>query len=168
MMGERTGAQEALFYGFSFEGHVPPDHMLRPIDRFVDLGDIRERLKSFYSDTGRPPHQVLTGLRQLTTTKLLAPGSDVCGERQGFAPKFALDALPSLLSPCHKFPRLALSTTTRMIGRQLRRVPDNHCFPAERQAAPYWRAECLERAPSSTVRCFACLMNLNIVRMSVF
>jgi transposase len=33
---------------------VPPDHMLRSIDRFVDLGDIRERLKPFYSDTGRP------------------------------------------------------------------------------------------------------------------
>ena len=54
MMGEQTGAQEALFYGFSIEGHVPSDHMLRSIDRFVDLGDIRERLKPFYSDTGRP------------------------------------------------------------------------------------------------------------------
>ena len=28
--------------------------MLRSIDRFVDLGDIRERLKPFYSDMGRP------------------------------------------------------------------------------------------------------------------
>jgi hypothetical protein len=37
MMGERTGAQEPLFYCFSFEGHVPPDHMLRSIDRFVDI-----------------------------------------------------------------------------------------------------------------------------------
>ena len=54
MMGEQTGAQEALFYGFSLEGHVPSDHMLRSIDRFVDLGDIRERLKPFYSDMGRP------------------------------------------------------------------------------------------------------------------
>jgi transposase len=54
MMGERTVAQEALFYGFSLDGHMPPDHMLRPIDRFVDLGDIRERLKPFYSDMGRP------------------------------------------------------------------------------------------------------------------
>jgi transposase len=54
MMGERIGAQEALFYGFSLEGHVSPDHMLRAIDRFVDLGDIRERLKPFYSDMGRP------------------------------------------------------------------------------------------------------------------
>ena len=47
MMGERVGAQEALFYGFSLEEHVPSDHMLRSIDRFVDLGDIRERLKPF-------------------------------------------------------------------------------------------------------------------------
>jgi hypothetical protein len=52
MMGERTGTQEALFDGFSLEGHVLHDHMLRSIDRFVDLGDIRERLKPFYSDTG--------------------------------------------------------------------------------------------------------------------
>ena len=37
MMGEQTGAQEALFYGFSIEGHVPSDHMLRSIDRFVVL-----------------------------------------------------------------------------------------------------------------------------------
>ena len=54
MMGERTVAQEPLFYGFSLEAHVPPDHMLRAIDRFVDLGAIRERLKPFYSDMGRP------------------------------------------------------------------------------------------------------------------
>ena len=37
MMGERTVMQEALFYGFSLERHVPNDHMLRRIDRFVDL-----------------------------------------------------------------------------------------------------------------------------------
>ena len=29
MMGERTGAQEALFYGFSIESHVPADHLLQ-------------------------------------------------------------------------------------------------------------------------------------------
>ena len=29
MMGERTVMQEALFYGFSLERHVPSDHMLR-------------------------------------------------------------------------------------------------------------------------------------------
>jgi transposase len=54
MMGERTVAQEALFYEFSLERHVPADHLLRVIDRFVDLSDLREQLRPFYSDMGRP------------------------------------------------------------------------------------------------------------------
>ena len=32
MMGERTVMQEALFYSFSLEDHVPADHLLRAID----------------------------------------------------------------------------------------------------------------------------------------
>ena len=54
MMGERTVMQEALFYGFSLERHVPDDHMLRSIDRFVDLSDVRAHLEPFYSAMGRP------------------------------------------------------------------------------------------------------------------
>jgi transposase len=54
MMGERTVAQEQLFYEFSLERHVPADHLLRSIDRFLDLSSIREHLRPFYSDTGRP------------------------------------------------------------------------------------------------------------------
>jgi transposase len=54
MMGERTVSQEALFYSFSLERHVPESHMLRSIDRFVDLSGIREHLKPFYSEMGRP------------------------------------------------------------------------------------------------------------------
>ncbi len=37
MMGERQVRQEALFYGFSLEEHVPAGHLLRAIDRFVEL-----------------------------------------------------------------------------------------------------------------------------------
>ncbi len=54
MMGERTVMQESLFYGFSLEDHVPADHLLRSIDRFVDLSSIREHLRPYYSETGRP------------------------------------------------------------------------------------------------------------------
>ena len=54
MMGERTMAQEALFYAFSLEAHVPPDHLLRSIVRFVDLSDIRDQLRPYYSAMGRP------------------------------------------------------------------------------------------------------------------
>src|ERR1700731_3713529 len=54
MMGERTVMQEALFYGFSLERHIPSDHMLRKIDRFVDLSGVRAHLEPFYSSVGRP------------------------------------------------------------------------------------------------------------------
>ena len=53
-MGKRTVAQEELFYSFSLDRHVPQDHLLRFIDRFVDLSGIREHLRPFYSSTGRP------------------------------------------------------------------------------------------------------------------
>jgi transposase len=54
MMGERRVMQEALFYGFSLERQVPDNHMLRRIDRFVDLSDLRAHLGPYYSDVGRP------------------------------------------------------------------------------------------------------------------
>jgi transposase len=54
MMGERQSDQPELFYGFSLERHVPAGHLLRSIDRFVDLTGIREHLRPFYSETGRP------------------------------------------------------------------------------------------------------------------
>ena len=54
MMGQRTVIQEALFYGFSLERHVPSDHMLRSIDRFVDLSGVRAHLEPYYSTMGRP------------------------------------------------------------------------------------------------------------------
>ena len=54
MMGERRVMQEALFYGFSLERHVPDNHLLRKIDRFVDLSGLRAHLGPYYSDVGRP------------------------------------------------------------------------------------------------------------------
>jgi transposase len=41
-----------LFYDFCLE--VPDDHLLRCIDRFLDLGDVRQKLKPFYCTIGRP------------------------------------------------------------------------------------------------------------------
>jgi len=54
MMGPKQEAQAALFYEFSLDEHVPQDHLLRSVDRFVDLDDIRQYLAEFYSNTGRP------------------------------------------------------------------------------------------------------------------
>ena len=54
MMGRQSGCQDQLFYSFDLDAHVPSDHLLRGIDRFVDLGELRSHLASFYSHTGRP------------------------------------------------------------------------------------------------------------------
>ena len=54
MMGERRVDQAALFYTFSLEDHVPANHLLRSIDRFVELEGLRAHLAPFYSAMGRP------------------------------------------------------------------------------------------------------------------
>ncbi|HWM69192.1 MAG TPA: IS1182 family transposase [Steroidobacteraceae bacterium] len=54
MMGEHSGNQDRLFYSFNLDEHVPADHLLRGIDRFLDLADLRQHLAPFYSHTGRP------------------------------------------------------------------------------------------------------------------
>jgi len=54
MMGPRQVDQAALFYEFSLERHVPVSHLLRSIDRFVELSDVRSHVAPFYSSTGRP------------------------------------------------------------------------------------------------------------------
>jgi len=54
MMGQQAGNQERLFYSFNLEEHVPADHLLRGIDRFLDLSTLRRELEPFYSHTGRP------------------------------------------------------------------------------------------------------------------
>jgi transposase len=53
MMGQTTN-QDQLFYAFNLEDHVPRDHLLRGIDRFLDLSTLRQHLAPFYSHTGRP------------------------------------------------------------------------------------------------------------------
>ena len=53
MMGRQT-APAKLFYDFDLERHVPADHLLRQVDRFLELGDIRAQLRPFYSQLGRP------------------------------------------------------------------------------------------------------------------
>src|SRR3989337_987975 len=54
MMGPRQVEQGALFYEFSLDRHVPGDHLLRSIDRFVELDGLRRELAPFYSGIGRP------------------------------------------------------------------------------------------------------------------
>src|SRR5512146_2923571 len=54
MMGHHRVEQAALFYELSLEQHVPADHLLRSIYRFVDLDGLRRELSPFYSTIRRP------------------------------------------------------------------------------------------------------------------
>ena len=53
MMG-RQETPSRLFYDFSLDDHVPPDHLLRQVDRVLDLSWLRGELARFYSRRGRP------------------------------------------------------------------------------------------------------------------
>ncbi len=53
-MGERSGSQGRFFYRFNLEDVVPADHLLRKIDKVLDLSSLRSQLAPHYSHTGRP------------------------------------------------------------------------------------------------------------------
>ena len=54
MMGRQAVGQDHLFYAFNLETVVPQKHLLRSIDRCLDLADLRHHLAEYYSHTGRP------------------------------------------------------------------------------------------------------------------
>jgi transposase len=54
MMGRDEKDQEQFFYAFNLEDHIRKDHLLRSIDRFLDLSGLHDHLAPYYSHTGRP------------------------------------------------------------------------------------------------------------------
>jgi transposase len=53
MMGHQSTKRE-LFVSISLEDYVPEDHLLRAVDRYLDLSEFRQNLAGSYSHTGRP------------------------------------------------------------------------------------------------------------------
>ena len=83
MMGDRQVEQAALFYEFSLEKHIPADHLMRSIDRFVDLQKIRRDLAPFYSSIGRPSIDPELMIRMLLigyASKAVVAKSYFCGK----------------------------------------------------------------------------------------
>lgn len=54
MMGRVSSDQSKLYYDICLEDYVPKQHLLRGIDRYLDLSALRRHLMPFYSHTGRP------------------------------------------------------------------------------------------------------------------
>ena len=53
LLGE-SQRKEPLFYYVRIEEMIPENHLLRLVDKHIDLGFIREKVKHLYSHTGRP------------------------------------------------------------------------------------------------------------------
>jgi transposase len=60
---------------FSLERHVPERHLLRLIDRFVELDGLRRELAPFYSAIGRPSIDPELMIR-MRSVRSLAPSTD--------------------------------------------------------------------------------------------
>lgn len=44
MMGQQAGGQDQFFYSFNLEAHVPANHLLRGVERFLDLNGLLRML----------------------------------------------------------------------------------------------------------------------------
>ena len=111
MMGERRVMQEALFYGFSLERHVPDNHLLRKIDRFVDLSALRAHLGPYYSEVGRPSIDPELMMRMLIVGYCSGIRSErrLCDEVQSILPTAGSAVLGSMAAFqfIRRFPRTA-------------------------------------------------------------
>ena len=47
MLGYLESNQSKLFYSFNLESYVPQGHLLRGIDQYLDLSNLRQHLSSF-------------------------------------------------------------------------------------------------------------------------
>ena len=141
MMGPKQEAQAALFYEFSLEDHVPQDHLLRSIARFVDLSSIRAHLSDFYSHTGHPSVDPELLIRMLLVGYCFGRIADCVSARTSCAT--STSAAPTLAAPAAPPPRkvrLSASTSgTKDVARgangspQLRAGPRSMCMKPERR-----------------------------------
>jgi len=83
-MGRLSGDQDRLFYEFDLDDVVPQEHLVRRIDRVLDLGWLHGELAPFYSHTGRPSIDPELMIRMLIVGYVFAIRSErqLCAEVQ--------------------------------------------------------------------------------------
>jgi transposase len=84
MMGRREHGQGQFFYAFDLDKVVPPDHLVRQIDAFLDLTWVHRELAPYYSHTGRPSIDPVLMIRMLLVGYVFALRSErrLCSEVQ--------------------------------------------------------------------------------------
>ena len=150
MMGTQA-APEQLFYDFCLEDHVPSDHMLRRIDPFLDLNEIRATLKPYYSHLGRPSIDPELMIRMLIVGYCLGIRSErrLCEEvhlnlayrwfcglgLKGKVPKFISPSDPAAQwTGAHKGPAFFAYATNSLIDVENAVIVDVEASRAIRQA----------------------------------
>ncbi len=121
MMRQPAGAQAPLFYAFNLESHVPQDHLLRGIDRFLDLSELRQHLTDYYSHTGRPSIAPELMIRML-----------VIGYCFGIRSERRPCKRNRSTTECHVRERLPVTSRTHrhcLSGHVLTSTPDIHHIP---------------------------------------
>jgi len=83
-MGRREEGQGQFFYSFDLDKVVPPDHLVRQIDGFLDLSWVHKELAPYYSHTGRPSIDPVLMIRMLIVGYVFALRSErrLCAEVQ--------------------------------------------------------------------------------------
>jgi hypothetical protein len=126
MMGQLGSGQDKLFYSFNLDNHVPREHLLRGIDRFLDLRDLRQHLAPFYSPMGRPSIDPELMIRMLIvgycfgkrdTNIWLVPMWLACVEGRENPPA------STLLTPFNRSPSSPVENVSSVHGRTKRRSP---------------------------------------------
>src|ERR1700735_2938076 len=84
MMGRREEGQGQFFYSFDLDKVVPPDHLVRQIDGFLDLSWVHKEVAPYYSHTGRPSIDPVLMIRMLIVGYVFALRSErrLCAEVQ--------------------------------------------------------------------------------------
>ena len=101
MAGIRTD-----YFILSISMNTCTDHLLRSIDRFLDLSDLRQHLEPFYSHTGRPsvdPELTIPRLRRLWTVQCRGQGATVEVGTPPAEPSGLLGAYRLLRLRCSQF-----------------------------------------------------------------
>jgi transposase len=111
MMVEQQRA-ESLFYYFRLEDQIPNEHLLRLIDQHIDFSFVRERLRNFYSSTGRPSIDPEVLLRLLLVGYLYGITSERRLLEEGRMHRRIAGSLDSVLNG--RFPTIRRSLRTVM------------------------------------------------------
>src|SRR2546423_892551 len=143
MMGERRVQQEALFYEFSLERHVPEKHLLRSIDRFVELDGLRQELAPFYSEMGRP-----SGSAGRAVEEYLGVLDDAAfGAATEVTPKFIAPADPATRwTAAHRGPAFFAYSANYLIDTDHAIIVDVEATTAIRQAETTAAKRMVERS----------------------